>query len=119
MRLNTIAAFACLCVVAQGCAVELADQGDVELETQALDKPRLLALGDSIAFGYNPFGDFTKDKNFAGYPEALKDGYSIKNASCPGETSASLFNPAAPDRGCRSCDRSSPTSETSNRSRPA
>jgi lysophospholipase L1-like esterase len=101
MRLNGIVALAGLCVIAQSCAADVTDQNEVALETQALDSPRLLALGDSIAFGYNPFGDFTKDKNFAGYPEVLKADYSVKNASCPGETSASLFNPSAPDRGCR------------------
>ena len=41
--------------------------------------------------------DFTKDKNFSGYPEVLKSDYSVKNASCPGETSASFYNASAPD----------------------
>lgn len=101
--------FILLCTVGAGCAADTTEPDALGLEvgadTQALDtKPRLLALGDSIAFGYNPFGDFTKDKNFAGYPEALKADFSAKNASCPGETTKSFFdsNPdTAPDNGCR------------------
>jgi len=93
------------CVMGFGCAAQTDDLSefalDVEADTQALEKGRLLALGDSIAFGYNPFGDFTKDKNFSGYPEALKEEFSVKNASCPGETSASFMSNTAPDNGCR------------------
>src|SRR5262245_30574120 len=95
-----------LCTAGVGCAAET-DAPDslaveVEADTQALEeKGRLLALGDSIAFGYNPFGDFTKDKNFSGYPEALKDEFSVKNASCAGETSKSFYDNTAPDNGCR------------------
>jgi lysophospholipase L1-like esterase len=104
-RLNGSLAVACLYVIAQGCAAELGNENsvasDLDVETQALSDARLLALGDSIAFGYNPFGDFTKDKNFSGYPEVLKSDYSVKNASCPGETSASFYNASAPDNGCR------------------
>jgi lysophospholipase L1-like esterase len=81
---------------------------DVEADSQALDKGRLLALGDSIAFGYNPFGDFTKDKNFQGYPEALSSEFSVKNSSCPGETSGSFLSNTAPDNGCRAYRASYP-----------
>jgi lysophospholipase L1-like esterase len=93
------------CVMGLGCAAQTDDPSEfgseVEADTQALEKGRLLALGDSIAFGYNPFGDFTKDKNFKGYPEALESEFSVKNSACPGETSASFLSNAAPDNGCR------------------
>src|SRR5262245_60444002 len=103
--LNASLSLVVLCTVGVGCAAET-DSPDalgleVEADTQALDKGRLLALGDSIAFGYNPFGDFSKDKNFSGYPEALKDDFSVKNASCAGETSKSFYDNTAPDNGCR------------------
>jgi lysophospholipase L1-like esterase len=95
-----------LCTAGVGCAAETdGPEGlgqEVGADTQALDKGRLLALGDSIAFGYNPFADFTQEKNFAGYPEALKSDYSVKNSACPGETSKSFFDNTAPDNGCRS-----------------
>ena len=104
-KLHASLSLTLLCVTAIGCAAET-DAPDVlgaevEADTLALEKGRLLALGDSIAFGYNPFGDFTKDKNFAGYPEALKDEFSVKNSSCPGETSGSFLDATKPDRGCR------------------
>jgi lysophospholipase L1-like esterase len=88
-----------------GCAAPMASEDDIGSEvqstTQALDKGRLLALGDSIAFGYNPLLSFDKDKAFVGYPEVLKSDYSSKNSSCPGETSASFYSTTAPDNGCR------------------
>src|SRR5262245_52534144 len=94
-----------ICSVAVGCAAPTAGDEDVASIAQAAsNEARLLAIGDSIAFGYNPFIDKTKDKNFVGYPDLLKPDYAIKNASCPGETSKSLYvaDPvAAPDNGCR------------------
>lgn len=71
------------------------------------DEPdvRLLALGDSIAFGYDPTGDFTDENNFKGYPEKFKQdhlgNYAVRNASCPGETTGSFISATAPDNGCR------------------
>jgi lysophospholipase L1-like esterase len=106
-RLNTsLVSFACICVTAYGCASPTAGEGEsaaqVGSESQALEKGKLLALGDSIAFGYNPSGDFTKAKNFEGYPEMLGADFSVKNASCPGETSTSIMDASAPDNGCKS-----------------
>lgn len=91
-----------------GCAAstDIDEKVGVDAQPQALeDSERLLALGDSIAFGYNPFGDFTKKKNFEGYPEVLKADHAVdglKNSACPGESSASFFSTTAPDNGCRS-----------------
>jgi len=64
-----------------------------------------LALGDSIAFGFNPnvayVAPFTQ---FVGYPEATASARSIAvaNAACPGETSGSFLDATAPDNGCHS-----------------
>jgi lysophospholipase L1-like esterase len=78
--------------------------------------PGYLALGDSIAFGYRP-GDVTwaaqylNPANFTGYPEDVAQalGLDVANASCPGETAASLINQNAPSMGCEtSGDGSSP-----------
>lgn len=93
-------------VGAYGCAAPVAgDDTEIDARAEALSSnDRLLAIGDSIAFGYNPFGDFSKDKNFVGYPEVLKGDHvvgGLKNASCPGESSGSLFSTTAPDNGCR------------------
>ena len=68
----------------------------------ANDEADYLALGDSVAFGFNPivFLSMPTDTDaYVGYPEVLSK--RVVNASCPGETSTSLiFGP--PDNGCAS-----------------
>ena len=66
-----------------------------------------LALGDSVSFGYQPPGsvpppDYAHASSFRGWPEHAARALHLKlvNASCPGETSASLINPGAPNLGC-------------------
>jgi lysophospholipase L1-like esterase len=66
-----------------------------------------LALGDSLAFGYRPpsvtrTADYLNPANFTGYPEDLARalGLRLANASCPGETAASMINSRAPSSGC-------------------
>jgi lysophospholipase L1-like esterase len=66
-----------------------------------------LALGDSVAFGYRepgntPTPDYTKADTFVGYPEDIAAELSLRttNAACPGETSASLIDAAAPTYMC-------------------
>ncbi len=61
-----------------------------------------LALGDSVAFGFNPLLDTRNADNFIGYPTpvaaALKE--NLTNASCPGETSSHFISLAGSDNGC-------------------
>ena len=66
-----------------------------------------LALGDSVAFGYRPPqvtppADYLDAANFRGYPEVLAHrlGLRVRNASCPGETTASMIDLAAQSNGC-------------------
>lgn len=66
-----------------------------------------LALGDSVAFGYQESGvvpkpDYTRAGGFLGYPELLGQELHLRvfNAACPGETTASLLNASAPSNGC-------------------
>lgn len=66
-----------------------------------------LALGDSVTFGYQPPGsvpppDYEHASSFRGWPEHAARALRLKlvNASCPGETSASLIDPGAPNLGC-------------------
>ncbi len=66
-----------------------------------------LALGDSVAFGYRPpqvtpVQEYFDAANFAGYPEvvARRTGMTLTNASCPGETTASLIDATAQSNGC-------------------
>jgi lysophospholipase L1-like esterase len=66
-----------------------------------------LALGDSVPFGFRPAQvtpptDYLDASNFVGYPEliAARTGLALANASCPGETTASLIDENAQSNGC-------------------
>lgn len=66
-----------------------------------------LALGDSVAFGYVPPAavpapDYRVAHSFVGYPEYLAQQLRerVSNASCPGETTASLLDAGAQSNGC-------------------
>jgi lysophospholipase L1-like esterase len=62
-----------------------------------------LALGDSVAFGFNPLLDFRNAANFVGYPEAAAQrlDLDVTNASCPGEASGGFISLTGTDNGCR------------------
>src|SRR5262245_3318934 len=66
-----------------------------------------LALGDSVAFGYVPPAavpapNYLDAHSFVGYPQYLAQQLSerVSNASCPGETTASLLVAGAQSNGC-------------------
>ena len=66
-----------------------------------------LALGDSDSFGYRPSNsapapDYTRPSSFRGWPELAAHALRLRlvNASCPGETSASLIDRHAASFGC-------------------
>ena len=66
-----------------------------------------LALGDSVAFGYQPSDatpapDYNHPRNFVSYANyvATDLGERVTNASCPGETTASMLNVTAISNGC-------------------
>jgi lysophospholipase L1-like esterase len=63
---------------------------------------RYLALGDSIAFGYNPLVVPVNLDKYVGYPEIVSDALhrKVANASCFGESSGSFLLLGAPDTGC-------------------
>jgi lysophospholipase L1-like esterase len=64
----------------------------------ANDEAGYLALGDSVAFGFNPLvSNPTAPGAYVGYPEVLSE--HVVNASCSGETSGSLIS-GPPDNGC-------------------
>jgi len=64
----------------------------------SLEGHTYLALGDSVAFGYNPLlvkGGFAGDQSlFVGYPEIAAGtlGMNDVNASCPGETTGGFIS---------------------------
>lgn len=66
-----------------------------------------LALGDSVAFGYVPAEavpapNYLVAHSFVGYPEYLAQQLRerVWNASCPGETTASMLDATAQSNGC-------------------
>jgi lysophospholipase L1-like esterase len=67
------------------------------------DDAEYLALGDSVAFGYNPLLDRRDATNFVGYPEALarRLEMNVTNASCPGEASGGFISLTGIDNSCR------------------
>lgn len=62
-----------------------------------------LALGDSVAFGTNPFLDPRNASNFTGYPEIVARTLNIEdvNAACPGEASGGFISTTGLDNVCR------------------
>jgi lysophospholipase L1-like esterase len=75
------------------------------LPTAALASTRpieYLAVGDSLAFGYNPLVSPADADNYVGYPDFVAGsvGDALTNAACPGETSGHFLDLTAPDRGC-------------------
>ncbi len=71
-----------------------------------------VALGDSVAFGYQepgvvPAPNYHSARTFPGYPEQVATALHLRvaNFSCPGETSASLINASAPSNGCENAYR--------------
>src|ERR1039457_800724 len=62
-----------------------------------------LALGDSIAFGYDPTVAVPAPNKYVGYPEKVAQFEFRKeiNAACPGETSGSFLVFGARDNHCQ------------------
>jgi lysophospholipase L1-like esterase len=65
-------------------------------------QPDYLALGDSLAFGYDPTLDKGNAAGFVGYPEEVAQslGLADTNASCPGESTGHFIATSLPDNGC-------------------
>jgi lysophospholipase L1-like esterase len=68
---------------------------------------KYLALGDSVAFGYQPPGmvpppNYNDPGSFVGYPEVLAQQLHVHvaNAGCPGETTGSMLSVTAQSNGC-------------------
>ncbi len=85
------------------------------LPTFASQGDGYLALGDSVAFGFNPLVvDRSEPENFVGYPEALARmlDLDVTNASCPGEASGRFISLISPlDNGCQAYRASFPLHE--------
>ena len=64
-----------------------------------------LALGDSVAFGYDPLVTVPIQSNYTGYPQTiartLRPYDGLASLACPGETSGSFSSATARDNNCR------------------
>jgi lysophospholipase L1-like esterase len=93
-----------LALLAPACAAASPDAASDDAALEA--GPRMLALGDSISFGWDPLVQpdpaLVNPASYEGFAEWLgaQKGWAVDNAACPGETSGSLVDVASPDNGC-------------------
>ncbi len=74
-----------------------------------------LALGDSVTFGYreadtSPPPNYSDASSFVGFPEDVGAalGFTVANAACTGESSASFISNNGQSNGCESFHGSGP-----------
>lgn len=62
-----------------------------------------LALGNSVAFGFNPLLPREDSDNFVGYPEIVAQRLHLRdvNLSCPGEATGGFISASGTDLSCR------------------
>jgi lysophospholipase L1-like esterase len=79
------------------------DNGAASADSALVAGGEILALGDSITYGYDPNlqpegAPFSRYKSYA---DALATGTTtLTNAACTGEASGSFFDVSAPNNGC-------------------
>ena len=105
MKALALGVFAAVVAMA-GCSASAGDDGESSTANLSQQKT-LLALGDSIAFAWDPtmptvngHVDATK---YRGYADILGErlGVAVENSACPGEASGSFLDAKAEDNGCR------------------
>src|SRR6266481_5178000 len=86
-------------LVAVGCLIWSAGPPSAVAQNPAnpAQNTTYLALGDSLAFGFNPFVNPPDASKYVGYPAIISIplNLNVANASCPGETSNSFVNTGA------------------------
>src|SRR5437588_12847819 len=92
-----------LALPAFGCSVNAQD--DSSAGQDVAEAPvRYLALGDSVAFGYDPnLPEDAAPTRYVGYPDELAKllGLRVANAACSGEATGGFVDPKGDDNGCR------------------
>ncbi|HEY8077173.1 MAG TPA: SGNH/GDSL hydrolase family protein [Labilithrix sp.] len=105
--LRARAALALLPLLLAACAAQSDDAASGSEDITGEDKPRLLAIGDSITFAWNPLLETDMHKvdarKYPGYTDMLGAdlGLGVDNGACPGETSGAMLDKNAEDNGCR------------------
>jgi len=95
-------AAALLLLLVAACASDAGDASPAA-DAGAAGPPAYLALGDSVAFGFDPLVDTARTAEFVGYPEVLaaRRELALSNASCPGEATGGFISPTGTDNHCR------------------
>ncbi len=94
-------------LLATACAAQSDDASQGSQDITGEDKPRLLAIGDSITFAWDPHieADIHRvdARKYKGYTDMLGAdlGLGVDNGACPGETSGAMLDSHAEDNGCR------------------
>jgi lysophospholipase L1-like esterase len=91
--MRTILSISVLVLVGGACT-------DPTAATPGESTPVYLALGDSVAFGFDPLVD---QHMTDGYPEVLaqRRGVDVTNAACPGEATGGFISIEGSDNHCR------------------
>lgn len=95
-----------LAVLAAACAAPASEETEASEDAINGGRARVLALGDSMAFAWDP--NIERDparvdaRRYRGYAEMVADqlGAAADNASCPGETSSHFVSASGEDNGC-------------------
>ncbi len=103
MRPRLALALPLLAAACVACAADQPDRDGAGSDAGQPAPPTYLALGDSLAFGFDPHVDTRMTDQFAGYPEVLapRRDLLVTNASCPGEASGGFISPTGADNNCR------------------
>ena len=88
------------------CSAPGEDASTSDEDVTAARRPRVLALGDSMAFAWDPTVERDPSRvdasRYRGYAEvvAARLGATADNAACPGETSSHFVRAEGEDNGC-------------------
>ena len=103
---GAVSAVAVLGMAAIGCAANAGDE-DGSTTSDISQQKSMLALGDSIAFAWDPtlpkVNGKVETSKYRGYADMLGErmGLAVQNSACPGEASGSFLDKNAEDNGCR------------------
>lgn len=105
-RLGVGAFVALVAFAAVGCSAN-AEGSDDSASADSVNQKTYLAVGDSVAFGWDPTLQTVNSKvvasNYHGYADLIGEHFDlhVDNSSCPGEASGSFLDKTAEDNGCR------------------
>lgn len=94
-------------LAAMGCAATAGSGADESSAADSLPQKTYLAIGDSVAFAWDPTLPKTNGQviasSYKGYADLIGQRLDlhVDNSACPGEASGSFLDKTAEDNGCR------------------